>query len=70
MHRNDDGDYLPRTQTPGNGDDDDDRGKRRKESSNKMSDKWIGGGLKGEKMNARGGEPAGLSRDRESERAH
>ena len=41
MHRNDDGDYLPRTQTPGNGDDDD-RGKRRKESSNKMSDKWIG----------------------------
>ena len=69
MHRNDDGDYLPRTQTPGNGDDDDDRGKRRKESSNKMSDKWIGGGLKGEKMNARGGEPAGLSRDRESERA-
>ena len=40
-----DGDYLPRTQTPGNGDDA--CGKRRRESSNKISDKWIGGERKG-----------------------
>ena len=65
MHRND-GDDSSRTQTPGNGEDD--CGNRRRgarENSNKISDKWIGGELKGEKMSARGGELGGASRQTE-----